>query len=66
MKIDPIKMAGVIVLYKPDVKEVVKNVSSYIDWLELLFVWCNSPIREEEKIFFSQAFPQKMIRWMGE
>lgn len=66
MKINPIKMAGVIVLYKPDVKEVVKNVSSYIDWLELLFVWCNSPISEDEKIFLSQAFPHKMIRWMGD
>ena len=37
------KMLGVVVLYKPDVFEVIENIERYALYLDRLIVWDNSP-----------------------
>ncbi|WP_122894022.1 glycosyltransferase [Arcobacter peruensis] len=39
-----LKLCGVVILYKPDYEEVLKNISSYLNSLEKLYVINNSKI----------------------
>lgn len=36
------QISGVVILYKPNVKEVLRNVRSYIDYIKTLYVFANS------------------------
>ena len=42
------KYCGVVVLYEPDINEVLKNIDSYIDYLDILYVMDNSKDSHEK------------------
>lgn len=45
------KIAGIIVLYNPNVEETVENINSYIDEIDVLYCMDNSD--KENRLFFS-------------
>jgi rhamnosyltransferase len=44
------KKAGVIILYNPDIQDVRKNISSYINFLDKLYVFDNSSVSHSNEI----------------
>jgi rhamnosyltransferase len=40
------KILGVVSAYYPDIQELVKNINSYLDQLDLLIIWENTPVLE--------------------
>lgn len=61
------KMLGVVVLYNPDLREVVENMERYVPYLDRLIVWDNSPINLNLRDIITrrlQEFEDK-IQWQG-
>jgi rhamnosyltransferase len=44
------KKAGVVILYNPDIQDVRKNISSYINFLDKLYVFDNSSVSHSNEI----------------
>ena len=40
------KILGIVSSYYPDIQEFVKNINSYLDYLDLLIIWENTPKHE--------------------
>ncbi len=47
------KIAGVVILYNPDVEDVLKNIKTYLNSIDLLYVIDNSSVSHEEYFIFS-------------
>jgi rhamnosyltransferase len=43
------KFAAIVVTYFPDKEEFVKNTESYIDFVDALYIWDNTPIEERNE-----------------
>lgn len=55
------KILGIVILYYPDGK-VKQNVLSYLDELDKLILWDNTPPSDRRKITFDTLSEQKLIR----
>lgn len=56
-----IKLLGVVITYNPDLSEVTKNISSYINHLETLIIWDNTPSKSFDINSFPESFRNKII-----
>ena len=50
------KIPGVIVLYNPDIIDVISNIRSYIEILDILYVFDNSENNTQNKLELEKAF----------
>jgi len=55
------KIAAIVILYYPNIEEVENNIYQYIDFVDKLIIWQNSP----EMISFSHVYDDKIV-YMGE
>lgn len=61
------KIAGVVVLYNPNIKEVVRNILSYTEFLEKIYIVDNSKKNNEKEIKKKIGLLSKMeYIWFGE
>ncbi len=62
------KMLGVVTLYNPDAQNAVDNIRRYIDDLDLLIVWDNSPLEAglREQVLASLQQEKDKIVWQGD
>lgn len=44
-----LKIIGVVVIYKPDIDELIRNINQYIEYLSCLIIWQNSALNKQEK-----------------
>lgn len=54
------KVLGIVILYYPD-QEVIQNISSYINCVDKLIVWENTPLDEQRSICFDPCVKQKIM-----
>ncbi|GEN76167.1 hypothetical protein [Chryseobacterium hagamense] len=59
------KILGIVVCYYPNVEELCYNINQYVDYVDKLIIWKNSPIIESEiSPFANNNFNSKII-FMG-
>jgi len=56
-----VKIAGVVIVYYPDIDQLLYNISSYINHVDRLFVVFNSPVSIEETERLISCYPQLQI-----
>lgn len=49
------KIPGVIVLYNPNITEVISNLNTYLEFLEVLYVFDNSDVINQNKLIFEEV-----------
>lgn len=59
------KILGIVVCYNPDVKELYYNIDQYIDYVDNLIVWQNSPNIEKEFSLVASGNINEKITFMG-
>lgn len=61
----PMRICGVVVLYYPDMEETVRNIYRYIDYVDHLIIWDNTPA--EDSIGHRIVLPEyaDKISYMG-
>lgn len=37
---------GIVILFNPDIDDAIKNISQYIEYIDKLIVWDNSPVKQ--------------------
>lgn len=56
------KIVGVVVLYHPG-DDLVRNINSYLPWLDRLLLWDNTPADEQRALPLSEvAYPERLER----
>jgi rhamnosyltransferase len=55
------KILGIVVLYFPVDEVVIKNISSYVNHINKLIIWDNTPESARKTINFSNLFPKSNI-----
>jgi rhamnosyltransferase len=59
------KLSAVIVTYYPIVKETINNILQFIEWVDTLIIWENTPLHERQKYKISiDSYSDKII-YMG-
>jgi rhamnosyltransferase len=61
------KILGIVSSYYPDIQEFVKNINSYLDQLDMLIIWENTPKKESniDKILHLLNSDKIIIRTTG-
>lgn len=61
------EMLGLVTLYNPDLQQVVTNIKRYIDDVEALVIWDNSPLEANCKEYIHDALPEyaDKVIWKG-
>ena len=59
------KILGIVVCYNPDVKELYYNIDQYIDYVDNLIIWQNSPNIEKEFSLVVSGNINEKIKFMG-
>lgn len=59
------KILGIVVCYHPNVKELYFNINQYIDYVDRLIIWQNSPNIEREFSIIEKDDINKRIIFMG-
>lgn len=57
------KLLGVVVLFYPKEEELVKNILSYLDQVEKLIIWNNTPLKDD--YITLESLPSEKILRMG-
>jgi hypothetical protein len=55
------QISGVVILYHPDVEEVLRNVRTYIDYIQRLYVFANSNCSKETIESLKAIRPKKYL-----
>lgn len=58
------KLLGVVILYYPDKEQVTYNIASYLDEVDALLIWDNTPLADRRNLNFG-AQEHKIIRRDG-
>ena len=40
---------GVVTLYNPDIEEAANNINRYLDHIDRLLIWANSPLTDKDR-----------------
>lgn len=60
------KIAGIVVAYYPDMEELERNIASYLDDLEMLMIWENTPRKDSRLQDYFGCHPKIQIRTTGQ
>ncbi|MFT3902303.1 MAG: hypothetical protein QM727_03985 [Niabella sp.] len=60
------KLLGIVITYYPDSSELKKNISRFIDDVELLIIWENTPLSERDNFRISSSEFSEKIIYMGD
>lgn len=56
------KLLGVVILYYPDKEQVMLNIASYLDEVDALLIWDNTPPADRRVLDFGRQQENKIIR----
>jgi rhamnosyltransferase len=59
------KLLGIIITYYPDIQETKNNILQFVDDIDLLIIWENTPRNERERYKISLPEYQEKIIFMG-
>ena len=59
------KIIGIVFVYKPNIHELVTNISKYIDYIDVLIIWQNSELMISDRILL-KAINEGKIRLLGD
>lgn len=62
---DELKLLGIIVTYYPDLSDIKKNILQFIEEIDTLIIWENTPIEESEKYKIRLTEYDHKIIYMG-
>ena len=55
------KIAGVVTVYYPVLDDFFQNINSYIDFLDVLFIWDNTPASESQSLAIRNQFSNEKV-----
>lgn len=56
------KLLGVVILYYPDKEQIMLNIASYLDEVDALLIWDNTPPADRRVLDFGRQQENKIIR----
>lgn len=59
------KLLGVVVTYYPDIPDLLENIRCYINVVDHLIIWKNTPVEDEERYVISLSDNSDKVTYLG-